>query len=480
VAKASDPHAGTKDADKAGLLSGLLAEENEFDRRSLWRIGSWGVAAVGAVVLAVAANQSSMGWRRDQLAAADLARQAQQIQSLARESQNETRRLVSAIDTLNSDRDRLFARVTVVEQGLDSVTGTISKQSAAANAASVASVPPKPMPPASAMPSMIAAPSVVAADAAMAPAVPLPSQPAAAAPEKPKVEPAKAEPAKTDQAKAEPTKPTPAAPDAAALPQIASSKPVASPASPTAPAVAAQAAPPAIGAGKSIMGPPDPGAPRLIETAKEPTKEPVKTAANTAPAPAATSPAAAPEPSAAAAPPKDQEKPELDADTATDADKSTIQRTEFAVELGGANSISGLRALWRGLLKSRDNRTALGELQPIIMLRESNTGLGMQLKLAAGPLHDAAEAAKICAALAEGSKRSCETTVFDGQRLAMGSGEDTAQPAPSAKPQPATEAGGKSTSYKRYKHSGKKDDTPAAPPPKESSTFSSLLGLGKR
>jgi hypothetical protein len=276
--------------------------------------------------------------------------------------------------------------------------------------------------------------------------------------------------------KVEPAKPAPAVTNAASLPQIASSKPMAPTTSPPAPAVAAQAAPPSIGAGKSMMGPPDPGAPRLIETSKEPTK----TAANTAPAPAAAPPAAAPDTSAAAAPPKDPEKPELDADAASDADKSTIQRTEFAVELGGANSISGLRALWRGLLKSRDNRTALAELQPIIVLRESNTGLGMQLKLAAGPLHDAAEAAKICAALTESNKRGCETTVFDGQRLAMGGGEDTAQPTPAAKPQPATEAGGRSTSYKRYKHSGKKDDTPAAPPPKESSTFSSLLGLGKR
>jgi hypothetical protein len=226
-----------------------------------------------------------------------------------------------------------------------------------------------------------------------------------------------------------------------------------------------------------MMGPPDPGAPRLIETSKEPTR----TAAAATPAPAVAPPAAAPDTSAATAPPKDQEKLEIDADTASDADKSTIQRTEFAVELGGANSISGLRALWRGLLKSRDNKTALGELQPIIVLRESNTGLGMQLKLAAGPLHDAAEAAKICAALTESNKRSCETTVFDGQRLAMGA-EETAQSAPAAaKPQPATEGGGKSTSYKRYRHGSRKEDPPpAAPPPKESSTFSSLLGLGKR
>ena len=57
--------------------------------------------------------------------------------------------------------------------------------------------------------------------------------------------------------------------------------------------------------------------------------------------------------------------------------KPAVQRTEFAVDLGGANSIGGLRALWRGLLKS--NNTVLADLRPIIVLREGNTGLGMQL-----------------------------------------------------------------------------------------------------
>ena len=89
------------------MLPGFLAEEEAFDRRAQWRLGSWGVGAVGAVTVALFASQSSLGWRREQLAAADLARQAQQIQSVAKESQNETRRLASAIDTLNSDRDRL-------------------------------------------------------------------------------------------------------------------------------------------------------------------------------------------------------------------------------------------------------------------------------------------------------------------------------------------------------------------------------------
>ena len=97
--------------------------------------------------------------------------------------------------------------------------------------------------------------------------------------------------------------------------------------------------------------------------------------------------------------------------------KVAVQRTEFGVDVGGANSVGGLRALWRGLLKSRSN-AALATLRPIIVVKEGSNGLGMQLRLVAGPLSDAAAAAKICAALIE-SERACETTVFDGQRLAM-------------------------------------------------------------
>ena len=74
-----------------------------------------------------------------------------------------------------------------------------------------------------------------------------------------------------------------------------------------------------------------------------------------------------------------------------------------------------MRALWRGLLASNN---ALAALRPIIAIKESNNGLGMQLRLVVGPLNDAAAAAKICAALIEGQK-TCETTLFDGQRLVM-------------------------------------------------------------
>ena len=97
---------------------------------------------------AIMANQASEGWRRDKAMTADLVQQANRLHAVARESQNEARRLASAIETLNSDRDRLYTRVTVLEQGLDSVTGTIAKQNAPATAAAQ----PDPQPEVSAQP----------------------------------------------------------------------------------------------------------------------------------------------------------------------------------------------------------------------------------------------------------------------------------------------------------------------------------------
>jgi hypothetical protein len=117
------------------------------------------------------------------------------------------------------------------------------------------------------------------------------------------------------------------------------------------------------------------------------------------------------------------------------APKLAVQRTEFGVDVGGANSIPGLRALWRGLLKSRSN-AALTTLRPIIVIKEGYNGLGMQLRLVAGPISDAAAAAKICAAMIE-NDRTCTTTVFEGQRLAVKTDEPVAtevKPAAAAKP----------------------------------------------
>src|SRR5579863_10136390 len=163
MAKDSDKLRGGFDVEETGgALSGLLAEEDEFDRRTLWRLGTWAAVSVGAVVVALLANQSTIGLRHEATASADLLKQARQLQLAAKESQNETQRLASEVDTLNGDRDRLYARVAVLEQGLDSVTGTIARQNSAPSP-----VPPNAAPaaPASAAPvaSSSAAPSAPAA-----------------------------------------------------------------------------------------------------------------------------------------------------------------------------------------------------------------------------------------------------------------------------------------------------------------------------
>jgi hypothetical protein len=403
MARDTDHLAGSFETENTGgLLTGFLAEEDVFDRRALWRLGSWGAASVGAVIVAVIASQSSIGSRRDQVAAADLARQSQQIQSVAKESQNETRRLSSAIDTLNGDRDRLYSRVTVLEQGLDSVTGAIARQTAAVSAqaaptASAATEPP------SAAPTSAAAPAVSAVASTQAKTAEKPPTDAAA----------------------------PAQGPAVVVGPGAVSAPAATPSTP-------------LMASKSIMAPPDAAAGKLIQSE-----------------PLADAEAAAPLTEAAAAPSSGPDAPP----------KVAVLRTEFGVDVGSANSVDGLRALWRGLLKSKSN-AALTTLRPIIVVREGSTGLGMQLRLVAGPLNDAAAAAKICAALLE-SERACETTVFDGQRLAMKADEPAAAATKPAAAGPTKPATVKPAARRRGSKRVVNDDPPKKPD--SPSTFSSLF-----
>jgi hypothetical protein len=521
MAKNSDQRAGGFEAENTGgVLSGLLAEEEHLDRRAMFRLATWGVVAVGAVVVAVFANQSGMKSRHDEIAALDLTRQSQQIQSVAKESQNETRRLASAIDTLNSDRDRVYSRLTSLEQGLESVTGAIAKQNAAAPASvasSPAATPQAATPPAS---TPVAAPQPVAQNTAPEPApviAPVMTVAAAVPAEKPANERWRGESRKSTQAAA--------APVAAATPTPSNAPP------------ATSATP--LMASKSMIGPPDPAAAKLIEPetpaksvaaatpapatpappATAPATPALSTAATTTPAPAtsvAATPAAAPTPTQATTPEPAPEitaaapaadKPAADKDKKDGPDAApaaapqlAVKRTEFGVDVGGANSVSGLRALWRGLLKWRSN-AALAGLQPIIVVKESNNGLGMQLRLVAGPLTDAAAAAKICAAMTI-SDRHCETTVYDGQRLAL-KAEDmpTTTESISAKPsaekpspeKPSDPAADKSASDKSsadkssakpgYRQSSRRHysysrrsapvaETPPPPPPAQTSSLS--------
>lgn len=481
MAKQSDKLASAVKTEKAGgPLSGLFAEENEFDRRALWRIGSWGATAVGAVILGVMSNHWSLGLRREQVAAADLTRQAQQIQSLAKETQNETRRLASAIETLNNDRDRLFSRVTVIEQGLDSVTGALAKQNTPPAGHSAA---PQAPPQASSMATGTPQTPQQSAAAAPAPALAPVTTTAAASPatEKPR-----ADASKTDAAGAVAATNTPAEAAANAEPATTAT---------TSPAPGSPAAAASLMA-KSMVGPSDRAAPKLIEAVKpadgkmtdlKPTdlNPPDAKGADIKLAEAKVDAAIDTKGTDAAATASSEAVASAHAVQEPEADVTSIavKRTDFAVDLGAAYSLGGLRALWRGV---RHLNADLGALSPIIVIREGNTGLGMQLHLGAGPLKDAAAAAKICAVLAE-TKRPCETTVYDGQRLAMKADEPQSLPAikaaSEAKPAKSdakadTKADAKSGSYRHvsYRHAKKEEPPPPPPKPESTSALSALFG----
>lgn len=322
----------------SGWMASLLAEEDSFDRRILWRLGTWAGCAVGLLTVAVLTSQSSNNLRRERTAYAEMSRQAQQIQWTAKEAQDEARRLAAAVDTLNGDRDRLYSRVTVLEQGFDSVTGAINKQPGGA----MSSSPPSLAPP------VIAAPATV-------------TDSSQASEKKGDVRPDQ----KADTAAialTPPAKPAPLKPPAKADP-LSDSK-----------------------SASEVDAKPETG--------------------DKKDAPLVTSSATA--------------LPDIREASAS----QPVQRTDFGVDIGTANSVEGLRALWRGAQATQG--TILKGLQPIIVVKERTDGFGLQLRLVAGPIANAAEAAKVCARLIA-NKRGCETSVFDGQRLAM---NDTAAHAP--------------------------------------------------
>lgn len=315
------------DADSGGWLSRLFADEEEFDRRAIWRLGSWGAASVCAVAAAMMVVHYSSGREHERMA--EVSRQSQQLQAVERETKTENRRLAAAIDTLNNDRDRLFARVTVVEQSLDSVTGALAKPSSASSWPKSGAVP------------IIGTPAIVAS------AAPIPA-------------------------------PVETAP--AALPEV------------KLPVTAAAKLPP-LPATK-------------IEPAPEPEAKP-KTSDAHAPLPHEEG-EFGPLTVASLAPPKPE--------PAEATPEKIVRPVEFGVDLGSANSVEGLRAVWRGALKRVPD--LVGSLQPLIVVREGQNGLGLRLHLIAGPLNDAAAAARLCASLIANRHR-CETALYDGQRLAL-------------------------------------------------------------
>lgn len=120
-----------------------------------------------------------------------------------------------------------------------------------------------------------------------------------------------------------------------------------------------------------------------------------------------------------------------EAEKAKAAANAAAKQAPLGIDLGSASSIDGLRAIWTSTRTAHP--TVVEGLQPIITLQEPKNGLGLQLRLVAGPLPDAASVTARCAPLIEAT-RPCASATYDGQRLPARSANASARATP---PKPA-------------------------------------------
>jgi hypothetical protein len=123
--------------------------DEHFDMRALMRLSFWGSGAALALLLAVIAAGTEKGSLRLAAALNPSAQVAsassKQLAARPAGPDSDTRRLSEQLRSLSTDRDRLLARVTVLERNLEDVTGSIGRQAARASE-SPAEPPMPPLP----------------------------------------------------------------------------------------------------------------------------------------------------------------------------------------------------------------------------------------------------------------------------------------------------------------------------------------------
>jgi hypothetical protein len=148
----------------------------------------------------------------------------------------------------------------------------------------------------------------------------------------------------------------------------------------------------------------------------------VEKAARTAtpgPNPNAPAPSVAPTPSAAPAePPPSAPDEDLTSSIPMPPQQpgASAGKTEFGLDLGSATTVESLRTAWTAAL--RRHGPLLEGLRPIVQMRERPRPGGMELRLIAGPVANAAAAARLCVSMTAAGA-ICAPAVFDGQRLAV-------------------------------------------------------------
>ncbi len=97
------------------------------------------------------------------------------------------------------------------------------------------------------------------------------------------------------------------------------------------------------------------------------------------------------------------------------AQANPVAKRQFGLDLGGASTEDALRPVWTSAM--RKHGALLQTLRPLVLNREHPRG-GGEYRLIAGPIANAAKAARFCAAIT-GTGGVCQPTTYEGgQKLA--------------------------------------------------------------
>src|SRR5664280_2058646 len=111
--------------------------------RSAWRVFGWGSAATIALAAVAFTGQTEAGSKRLQLALAMVSEPVRVVAQIPPTStEAETQRLATQLRDLAADRERLTARIAMLERNLADMTGSIKQQSEQLAAARAANTPP--------------------------------------------------------------------------------------------------------------------------------------------------------------------------------------------------------------------------------------------------------------------------------------------------------------------------------------------------
>jgi hypothetical protein len=107
---------------------GLAAVKTPLTMRHLWRMTLWAATAASALLLAVLSSRSEIGTQRVASIFSLHGKASAQPAKPAFDAQAETSRLAEAVRGLRTENGQLQSRLTAVEQNVDGITGSVTKQ----------------------------------------------------------------------------------------------------------------------------------------------------------------------------------------------------------------------------------------------------------------------------------------------------------------------------------------------------------------